>query len=115
MHYTHCLAVEGGQLMANILGTNVLTPYEHQVGSMVNVRLPIKDINHPKIVTPDYLIKYLLDKYNLFAPSYKHGGFFWTRVSAQIYLELDDFKHLAKVWKEVIEELNAETERGYDQ
>ncbi|KAG0309047.1 hypothetical protein BGZ98_005552 [Dissophora globulifera] len=108
MSYMHKLAVQGGKVMAEILGTNVLTPYEHQVGSMVNVRLPIKNIDHPKIETPDYLIKYLLDKYNLYAPSYKHGGYYWTRVSAQIYLELSDFVHLANVWKEVIEDLNAE-------
>ncbi|KAF8978455.1 hypothetical protein BGZ46_006457 [Entomortierella lignicola] len=108
INYTHKLAVKGGKIMADILGTNVLTPYDHQVGNMVNVRLPIKNINHPKIETADYLIRHLLDKYNLYAPSYKHGGYFWTRVSSQIYLEIKDFVHLANVWKEVIEELNAE-------
>ncbi|KAF9547066.1 hypothetical protein EC957_008915 [Mortierella hygrophila] len=108
IHYCHRLAVEGGEKMAEILGTHVLTPHEQQVGNMVNVRLPIKNINHPKIETPDYLIRLLLDRYNLFAPSYKHGGYFWTRVSSQIYLELSDFMHLGRVWKEVIEELNAE-------
>ncbi|KAF9137503.1 hypothetical protein BGX30_010158 [Mortierella sp. GBA39] len=108
IHYCHRLAVEGGEKMAEILGTHVLTPHEQQVGNMVNVRLPIKNINHPKIETPDYLIRLLLDRYNLFAPSYKHGGYFWTRVSSQIYLELSDFVHLGRVWKEVIEELNAE-------
>ncbi|KAG0214765.1 hypothetical protein BGX28_001400 [Mortierella sp. GBA30] len=108
MHYMHDLAVKGGKVVADILGTNVLTPHDQQVGSMVNVRLPIKNINHPKIATPDYLIKHLLDKYNLFSPSYKHGGYFWTRISAQIYLEIEDFVHLANVWKEVIEELNSE-------
>ncbi|KAF9985511.1 hypothetical protein BGZ75_002909 [Mortierella antarctica] len=108
IRYMHSLAIEGGRVMAEILGTNVLTPYDQQVGSMFDVRLPIKDINHPKIETPDYLIKLLLDKYNLFTPSYKHGGYFWTRVSAQIYLEIEDFVHLANVWKEVIAELNSE-------
>ncbi|KAG0283080.1 hypothetical protein BGZ96_012551 [Linnemannia gamsii] len=108
IHYCHRLAVEGGAKMAEILGTNVLTPHEHQVGNMVNVRLPIKNINDPKLQTPDYLIRLLLDKYNLFTPSFKHGGYFWTRVSAQIYLELSDFEHLGRVWKEVIDELNAE-------
>ncbi|KAG0227587.1 pyridoxal phosphate-dependent transferase [Mortierella sp. GBAus27b] len=109
MNYTHKLAIQGGKIMADILGTNVLTPYEHQVGNLVNVRLPIKDIHHPKIQTPDYLISLLLNRYNLYTPAYIHGGYLWTRVSAQIYLELDDFVHLGHVWKEVIEELNAET------
>ncbi|KAF9431655.1 hypothetical protein BGZ76_011865 [Entomortierella beljakovae] len=110
INYTHNLAVQGGKAMAEILKTNVMTPHDHQVGNMVNVRLPIKNIDHPKIKTPDYLIRYLLDKYNFYSPSYKHGGYFWTRVSAQIYLELQDFIYLANVWKEVIEELNAEDE-----
>ncbi|CAO3565573.1 unnamed protein product [Mortierella alpina] len=107
-NYMHSLATEGGRVMAEILGTNVLTPHDHQVGSMFDVRLPIKDLNHPKIATPDYLIKHLLNKYNLFTPSYKHGGYFWTRVSAQIYLEIEDFVNLANAWKEVIAELNSE-------
>ncbi|KAF9351256.1 hypothetical protein BGX34_000702 [Mortierella sp. NVP85] len=110
INYTHKLAIHGGNIMAEILGTNVLTPHEHQVGNMVNVRLPIKNINHPKIQTPDYLIRHLLDKYNLYSPTYLHGGHFWTRVSSQIYLELDDFVHLGNVWKEVIDELNTEAE-----
>ncbi|KAF9353494.1 hypothetical protein BGX26_008742 [Mortierella sp. AD094] len=108
INYMHRLAVQGGKIMAEILGTNVLTPHDQQVGSMVNVRLPIKNINHPKIATPDYLVRHLLEKYNFYSPSYKHGGYFWTRVSAQIYLEIEDFVYLANVWKEVIEELNAE-------
>ncbi|ORZ16084.1 pyridoxal phosphate-dependent transferase [Lobosporangium transversale] len=112
MHYMHTLAVRGGEIMVEILGTQVMTPYDHQVGSMVNIRLPIKNINHPKIETPDYLVRHLLDKYNLFSPSYKHGGYFWTRVSAQIYLEFSDFVHLAHVWKEVIEELNNEDQES---
>ena len=107
-HYCHRLAVEGGNKMAEILGTNVLTPHEHQVANMVNVRLPIKNINHPKIGTPDYLVRLLLDRYNLYAPTFEHGGYYWIRVSAQIYLELSDFVHLGHVMKEVIEELNAE-------
>ncbi|KAF9168343.1 hypothetical protein BGX21_005898 [Mortierella sp. AD011] len=108
INYMHKLAIQGGKIMSEILGTNVLTPYDQQVGSMFNVRLPIKNINHPKIQTPDYLIRLLLEKYNLYSPSYIHGGYFWTRVSAQIYLEIEDFVHLANVWKEVIEELNTE-------
>ena len=112
MHYCHRLAIEGGQVMAQILGTNVLTTIDHQTGFLANVRLPIKDINHPKIATPDFLIEYQQDKYNVFAPLYKHGGSFWTRVSAQIYLELSDFVRLGHILKEVVEMLNRETEEG---
>ncbi|KAG0265764.1 hypothetical protein BG011_004118 [Mortierella polycephala] len=105
--YTHSLAVEGGKVLAKILGTNSLTPYEDQIGNMVNVRLPVKDINHPK-TNPTYLMATLMDRYNVFTPSFKHGGFLWTRVSAQIYLELEDFVRLGNIWKEIIDEINDE-------
>ncbi|KAF9582658.1 hypothetical protein BGW38_010925 [Lunasporangiospora selenospora] len=110
MSYSHKLALEGGRVMSEVLGTNVLTPYDHQVANMVNVRLPIQNINHPKIETPEYLIHYLLDNYNLYSPTFKHGGYFWTRVSAQIYLELSDFERLGHIWKEVIKKLDEEIE-----
>ncbi|KAG0330864.1 hypothetical protein BG004_001946 [Podila humilis] len=109
-HYCHRLAIEGGQAMAKILGTNVLSNIDHQTGFQVNVRLPIKDINHPKIETVQYLIEYQQDNYNVFAPLYKHGGYFWTRVSAQIYLELSDFERLGHILKEIMDVLNAETD-----
>ncbi|KAF9972143.1 hypothetical protein BGZ75_001590, partial [Mortierella antarctica] len=105
--YTHNLAVEGGKVMAKILGTHGLTPDEHQIANMVNIRLPIKDINHPK-ADGTYLMDTIMDKYNVFTPAYKHGGHLWTRVSAQIYLELSDFERLGHIWKEIIDEINAE-------
>ncbi|KAG0244915.1 hypothetical protein BGW41_005514 [Actinomortierella wolfii] len=109
IHYTHTLAVEGGKKIAEILGTNVMTPDDdHQVGNMVNVRLPINNLEHPKIETPQYLIELMQDKYNAFVPCFKHNGAFWCRVSAQIYLEMSDFVRLGNVLKEVIDDLNAE-------
>ncbi|KAF8982687.1 hypothetical protein BGZ46_000805 [Entomortierella lignicola] len=105
--YTHALALEGGKIMAEILGTNSLTPHDHQVGNMINVRLPLNNVNHPK-ATFQYFMNTLMDRYNVFTPAFKHGDHWWTRVSAQIYLELEDFAALGKIWKEVIDELNAE-------
>ncbi|KAF9291623.1 hypothetical protein BGZ68_003239 [Mortierella alpina] len=107
INYTHTLAVEGGKVMAKILGTNGLTPDDHQIANMVNIRLPIKDINHPK-ADGTYLMNTIMDKYNVFTPAFKHGGYLWTRVSAQIYLELSDFERLGHIWKEIIDEINAE-------
>ncbi|KAI1318673.1 hypothetical protein EDD11_005966 [Mortierella claussenii] len=105
--YTHALAVEGGMAVAKILGTNTLTPEEHQVANMVNIRLPLNDQDHPK-ATVQYFMETLMDRYNVFTPTFKHDGQWWTRVSAQIYLELEDFVRLGNIWKEVIDELNKE-------
>ncbi|KAF8930251.1 hypothetical protein BGZ47_000682 [Haplosporangium gracile] len=104
--YTHSLALAGGKAMAKILGTHCLTPDDHQVGNMVNVALPLKDLKHPKANAKD-MMEILMDKYNLFTPTFRHGDHFYTRVSAQIYLELEDFVRLANIWKEVIGDLNA--------
>lgn len=93
--------------MAKILGTHTLTrDNDDQVANMVNVALPIKDLNHPK-ANPKDLMTLLMDKYNLFTPAFRHGEHFYTRVSAQIYLEVEDFVRLGNIWKEVTEELNA--------
>ncbi|KAG0018906.1 hypothetical protein BGZ81_010028 [Podila clonocystis] len=110
INYTHNLAVEGGKAIAKILGSNVLTPDDHQVGNMVNIRLPFKDLSNPKLASPNYLMDLLMDKYNLFTPSFKHGGNMYTRVSAQIYLEISDFIRLGNVWKEIVDEINAESD-----
>jgi selenocysteine lyase/cysteine desulfurase len=105
--YTHSLAIEGGKAMAKILGTHTLTrDDDDKVANMVNVALPIKDLKHPKANNADFM-KIMLDKYNLYTPAFIHGDHLYTRVSAQIYLELEDFVRLANIWKEVIEGLNA--------
>ncbi|KAF9323428.1 hypothetical protein BG006_001466 [Podila minutissima] len=109
INYTHNLAIEGGKTMAKILGSSVLTPHDHQVGNMVNIRLPFKDLLNPKLASPAYLMNLLMDKYNLHTPTFKHGGNMYTRVCAQIYLELSDFVRLGNVWKEIVDEINAES------
>ncbi|KAF9419560.1 hypothetical protein BGZ94_009371 [Podila epigama] len=110
INYTHQLAVEGGKAMAKILGTDLLTLEDHHIANMVNVRLPFKDINHPMAgMNSPVLMALLMDKYNVFSPTFQHNGQVYTRVSAQIYLELSDFERLAHIWKEIVDGINAET------
>ncbi|OGM40688.1 aminotransferase family protein (LolT) [Aspergillus bombycis] len=52
----------------------------------------------------------LFDQYNTFVPVFQHGGWLWTRLSAQVYLEESDFEWLAGVLKECCERV--ETEAG---
>ncbi|KAG0018905.1 hypothetical protein BGZ81_010027 [Podila clonocystis] len=108
-HYSHQLALEGGHVLAKILGTSMLTPDEHQVANMVNVRLPFKDLSNPKVTSSTYLMNLLMDKYGVFTPSFRHGDHFYMRVCAQIYLELPDFVRLGNIWKEIVDEINAES------
>ena len=43
----------------------------------------------------------LLKEYNTFVMAYPHAGWMWIRLSAQIYLELEDFEWLGPVLKEL--------------
>ncbi|KAF9419561.1 hypothetical protein BGZ94_009372 [Podila epigama] len=112
IHYSHDLALRGGQIMAEILGTELMTPFDHQVANMFNVRLPFKNLNNPKLAgSSTYLMDLQMEKYNVFTPTFRHGDHYYTRVCAQIYLELSDYVRLSHIWKEIVNDMNAEEEQ----
>ena len=114
--YLEELAREGGDVVAEMLGTEVLqegdTSEESRMRkcAMVNVRLPVRvgageeDLREDELQgvfrwVGDVLIR----KYSTFVPVFRLGDALWTRLSAQIYLEKGDFVWLAGVLKEVCE------------
>ncbi|KAL4961151.1 putative aminotransferase family protein (LolT) [Aspergillus stella-maris] len=119
--YLEELAGEAGNVVANALGTDILRAVKGGKGglgcSMVNVRLPIRvsdeDERQKKrdgIVTvrsadvsplAHYLHEKLIEK-GTFVPCFQHGEWFYTRLSAQIYLEKSDFVWLGDVLKEIL-------------
>ncbi|ROW01097.1 hypothetical protein VSDG_02902 [Cytospora chrysosperma] len=40
----------------------------------------------------EWMTKVLVDEYKTFLPMYLHEGRFWARLSAQVYLDMDDFE-----------------------
>lgn len=106
MNYCHDLAVKGGQVAADILGTSIM---ENSAGSltvaMVNVELPLKN----PTLSQDGVIQAFIDKlifeHQCMAPVYPHNGKWYTRLSAQVYNDLDDFKVVANALKTVCQEL----------
>jgi selenocysteine lyase/cysteine desulfurase len=106
MGYCHDLAVKGGQVAADILGTGIM---ENSAGSltvaMVNVELPLKN----PTLSQDGVIQAFIDKlifeHQCMAPVYSHNGKWYTRLSAQVYNDLDDFKVVANALKKVCQEL----------
>ncbi|KAE8336407.1 hypothetical protein BDV24DRAFT_141959 [Aspergillus arachidicola] len=50
----------------------------------------------------------LFDKYETFVPVFQHGGWLWTRLSAQVYLEKEDFEWLGGVLRECCERVERE-------
>jgi selenocysteine lyase/cysteine desulfurase len=110
--YCGNLARRGGELVANILGTDVLENEEKSLTAlMVNVRLPIEAHDGDGY----YLDRFLDEgayKYKCFAPAYKYHGVWYTRLSAQVYMEESDFKKAAHVLKEICEQLEKERLEG---
>ncbi|XP_037037560.1 hercynylcysteine sulfoxide lyase-like isoform X2 [Bradysia coprophila] len=111
MSYNHRLAIDGGTALANAFGTQIIQD-EDQMGNMVDVRLPINNPDDPMLNT-DFWIDTLLYRFpEVFAPTYKHGGHWWIRISAQIYNDLTDFEVLGNVYGRICDELNGNSLRS---
>ncbi|KAK2865395.1 hypothetical protein FQN49_003625 [Arthroderma sp. PD_2] len=95
--------------------------------AFANVRLPITLVDDQKAVLgklsrPEWLVikdsdagpvcqwmaRQLVQKYHTMSPCFVHAGSIWTRLSAQVYLEVSDFEWLAGVFKELCERLAVE-------
>jgi selenocysteine lyase/cysteine desulfurase len=99
MSYIHDLAVEGGQLLAEMWNTDLLVD-PSMIGAMVNVRLPVTSQTNMTVVRN--LPTLLLERYTTWVPVYPLQGNWYTRVSAQIYNELSDFKYLGNAVTELL-------------
>jgi hypothetical protein len=118
--YLEKLAREAGDIVAAALGTEVMQEPGLKAGevsqlrrcAMATVRLPFAvDVpggeHDPKTATARLTLqaaqaadvagemqKALARDYGTFVPVFAHGGWLWTRVSAQVYLETSDFEWL---------------------
>lgn len=97
MNYTHNLAIQGGNRMAEIFGTRVIQE-EDQIGCMVDVQLPIGRLDDPRVKDGNWWIdQQLYGPHNYtFSSVYEHNGLFWVRMSTQIYNDLSDFEASAQ-------------------
>lgn len=102
--YLWWLAKEGGKKTAEILGTEVI---DNKTGTltncaMANVWLPVKsaDVQDGVLAWAQEL---LVKEYKTFMSLSQHNGQWYTRLSAGVYLDLEDFEWAGKVLKEVCE------------
>jgi len=100
-------------MVAETLGTEILQVDESGPDQgrccMVNVRLPIKDgltagEEFAKVYA--FLTRQVGKEYDTFFQCFVHDGRFYTRLSAQIYVGIEDFEWAGKVLKEVCERVN---------
>lgn len=118
------LARSGGKRAAEILGTRILDNESQSLTRcpMVNVALPLAvepeagqgslggDLSSLPTIPPDdisvvrdWILETLMSEYNTFIALFVYGGRWWARLSAQVYLEMDDFEWAGRTLKEVCE------------
>lgn len=113
LSYCHNLAVMGGRALAEAWGTSLLVP-EDMSGFMINVILPSTD---PDAVA--YMRETLDQKfgiyivYDMIPSSLSNTGkdILFTRLSAQVYLELSDFTQLGELVPRLLEEYREELQK----
>ncbi|KAH2706980.1 hypothetical protein KXV24_001797 [Aspergillus fumigatus] len=127
--YLEKLAMEAGDIVAAALGTEVMQEPGLKPGevsqlrrcAMATVRLPFAvsgSEQDPKTASARLTLqaaqaaevageiqKALVRDYGTFVPVFAHGGWLWTRLSAQVYLEKSDFEWLAGVLNELCNKL----------
>ncbi|GAA6008468.1 hypothetical protein JCM10207_007122 [Rhodosporidiobolus poonsookiae] len=113
--YCHALAKEGGEVVARVLGTEVMRNEREEDGeliaNMVTVRLPLPP---PSSLLPpcsssgptqsilqsgplsSFWARTLLSEHKTHAFLFVHGDAFWVRLSATVYLEVEDFRRGAE-------------------
>ncbi|CAO3622358.1 unnamed protein product [Cunninghamella blakesleeana] len=106
MKYNHDLAVRGGALVAEILGTQVLENDDKTLTAcMVNVELPLKTTLADNEIGKT-IVRKLIYEHNTMASPFKNNGKWWIRLCGQVYLELDDFKKGGEAILKVCQDLN---------
>ncbi|KAJ3096813.1 hypothetical protein HDU97_005557 [Phlyctochytrium planicorne] len=111
MKYCHHLAVQGGGLVANMWGTEVMPRpgsqgygrstegYERSV-AMVNVRVPHEDTpradGQSRSEYLSTLQELLMNKFGMAVYLYQHNGEWYARLSAQVYNDLRDFEKVGR-------------------
>ncbi|KAK3339708.1 aminotransferase family protein-like protein [Lasiosphaeria hispida] len=112
--YCARIARQGGDIVADTLGTEVL---DNKSGSLrwgsafANVRLPIpvvegRDVEGALSVADlepalEWLFTIAAKEYDTYFQTFFFQGVLWTRLSAQVYLDLDDFSWAGITLKEL--------------
>ncbi|KAG9833502.1 PLP-dependent transferase, partial [Aureobasidium melanogenum] len=101
--YNNELAREGGQIVADMLGSEVLDNRKLTLGdyAMSNVRLPVSPEKCSEKLA-DLLNMVMNRKHNIAVNIYYYKKGLWVRLSAQIYLELLHFEAAGRALREIL-------------
>ncbi|KAI9512021.1 PLP-dependent transferase [Russula earlei] len=109
----HCrsLALTGGRLLSQLLGTSLLDPTGEFTLNMTNVELPLSPNIPDNATTRELLLRNLLERWQVSVAIFRHNNRWWVRVSAQVWNEISDFEYLAKALKDSCEKLEMKYRR----
>lgn len=114
--YCSTLSQQGSKKVASILGTEVLDNSTHTMTQcfMGNVRLPIDvrlveeagvkaGLKREEVgsLVRDWMKKALANEYHTFMLVLWYRGMWWARLSAQVYLDMDDYEWAGKTLSEL--------------
>ncbi|EFX00398.1 aminotransferase family protein [Grosmannia clavigera kw1407] len=127
-NYCFQLAASGGDAVARILETEVMDHPQSNIRQcqLVNVRLPLDIRSDADIAaaTPsgivsssviplsrlpqlwEWMQRQMVDVHNTFIPAIFYRGAFWARLSAQIYLDQDDFEWAGQALLDICQRAN---------
>jgi hercynylcysteine S-oxide lyase len=136
-NYLHTVAQEGGDVVAQIVGTDIMqepglmnpiAESDIRRCAMVNIRMPLafkddEEVN-PHVPDPssspfpllsikdatpitEWMQGRLIMEFDTFAKFYPHGGWLWLRLSGQIYLEIEDFEWIGHIARSLCERVAA--------
>jgi hypothetical protein len=128
--YCHSLALSGGRLLSELLGTSLLDPTGELTLNMVNVELPLSPSIPENANTFGFLLRSLIEGWQVSASVFRHNGRWWVRASAQVWNEVNfeaccgrvghslistqisDFDYLARALKDSCEKLESRYHRN---
>ncbi|CAF3763476.1 unnamed protein product [Rotaria sordida] len=93
-NYNHQLAIQAGYLLAQMWNSSILISNEKFISTMNNIELPLIINTLDKM---NILYQKLINQYNIFLPMIEFDKKFYCRISAQIYMELNDYQTVGKI------------------
>ena len=87
--YCRSLALAGGKLLSQLLGTPLMDPTGELTLNMTNVELPLGPDIPGNAVTHELLMRNLLEGWRVSAAIFRHNGRWWARMSAQVWNEVN--------------------------
>ncbi|CAF3113317.1 unnamed protein product [Rotaria socialis] len=102
-NYNHQLAIQAGNLLAQLWNSSTLTSNDIFISTMNNIELPL---NIDSLDKMNILYQKLINQYNIFLPMFQFDNKFYCRISAQIYMELTDYQTVGKIVLDAISNSN---------